>query len=65
MKIYGMTHKGGKDIIHLTHQHTLVDAIEYFATLKQLPLKKFNKIFSVIQIKNKTRNEKMLHKGTD
>ena len=63
MKIYGMTHKGGKDIIHLTHQRTLVAAIEYFATLKQLPLKEFNKIFNVVQIKNK--NENMLHKRTD
>ena len=51
MKTYGMTHKGGKDIIHLTHQRTLVAAIEYFATLKQLPLKEFNKIFNVVQIK--------------
>ena len=51
MKTYGMTHKVGKDIIHLTHQHTLVDAIEYFAILKQLPLKEFNRIFNVIQIK--------------
>ena len=51
MKTYGMTHKGGKDIIHLTHQPTLVTAIEYFATLKQLPLKEFNKVFNVVQIK--------------
>ena len=46
-----MTHKRGKDVIHLTHQRTLVAAIEYFATLKQLPLKEFNKVFNVVQIK--------------
>ena len=49
MKIYGMTHKGGKDIIHKTNQQTLEEAKKYFAGVKQMPLEEFNKLFIVIK----------------
>jgi hypothetical protein len=55
MKQYGMSLKTGKDLIMLTRQDNLELAIEYFSKLKQLPLKKFNEIFVVIEIKNETK----------
>jgi len=50
---YGMFLKNGKDLIHLTQQETLEQAIEYFAGIKQMPIKKFCKIFIVTKINNK------------
>ena len=55
MKKYGMSLKNGKDLIMLTRQENYELALEYFAKLKQLPLKEFNKIFVVIEIKNETK----------
>jgi hypothetical protein len=54
MKKYGMFLKNGKDVIHLTQQDTLSEAKQYFAGVKQMPVKDFNKIFVVTEIK--TRN---------
>jgi len=50
-----MSLKTGRDLIMLTRQENLESAIEYFAKLKQLPLKEFNKIFVVTEIKNETK----------
>ena len=50
MKKYGMSLKNGKDLIMLTRQENYELALEYFAKLKQLPLKEFNKIFIVTEI---------------
>ena len=50
MKQYGMSFKNGKDLIMLTRQENYELALEYFAKLKQLPLKEFNKIFIVTKI---------------
>ena len=47
---YGMFLKNGKDLIHLTQQENYELALEYFAKLKQLPLKEFNKIFIITEI---------------
>jgi len=55
MKQYGMSLKTGKDLIMLTRQDNLELAIKYFAKIKQLPLKKFNEVFIVIEIKNETK----------
>jgi len=51
MKKYGMFLKNGKDLIHLTQQHTQEEAVKYFATIKQMPIKEFSKIFIVTEIK--------------
>ena len=48
---YGMFLKSGKDLIHLTQQKTLKEAKQYFADIKQMPVKEFNKIFIVTEIK--------------
>ena len=37
--------KNGVDLIHLTYQQTIDKAKQYFAKVKQMPLKEFNKIF--------------------
>ena len=49
---YGMYLKNGKDLIHLTQEETTDKAKQYFAKVKQMPLKEFNKIFIVKEIKN-------------
>ena len=49
---YGMYLKNGEDLIHLTQEDTIDKAKQYFAKVKQMPLKKFNKIFTVKEIKN-------------
>ena len=51
MKKYGMFFKNGKDIIHITHQKTTKQALNYFIKLKQLPTIEFEKIFTVVEIK--------------
>lgn len=48
---YGMYLKNGKDLIHLTQEETTDKAKQYFAKIKQMPLKEFNKIFTVKEIK--------------
>jgi len=53
MKQYGMSFKTGKDIIMLTRQDSLESAVQYFAEIKQLSLKKFKEIFIVVEIKEK------------
>ena len=52
MNRYGMYLKNGKDLIHLTQQETSDKAKQYFAEVKKIPLKEFNKIFIVKEIKN-------------
>ena len=52
MKKYGMFLKNKKDLIHLTQQDTLIEAKQYFAKIKQMPVEEFNKIFIVTEIKN-------------
>ena len=49
---YGMYLKNGKDLIHLTQQQDKEKAKQYFADVKKMPLKEFNKIFTVKEIKN-------------
>jgi len=48
---YGMYLKNGIDLIHLTQQETIEKAKQYFAKVKQMPLKEFNKIFIVKKTK--------------
>ena len=48
---YGMCLKSGLDIIHLTEQKTIKEAKQYFAKVKKMPLKEFNKLFIVKEIK--------------
>ena len=48
---YGMFIKSGKDLIHTTQQATLKEATQYFADIKQMPIKDFKKIFIVTKIK--------------
>ena len=50
---YGMYLKNGIDLIHLTQQETTEKAKQYFAEVKKMPLKEFNKIFTVKEIKEK------------
>ncbi len=51
MAEYAMVIKNGKDIIHKTNQQTLKEAKQYFADIKQMPIKEFSKIFTVKEIK--------------
>ena len=51
MNRYGMCLKTGMDVIHLTQQETIEEAKQYFARIKQMPLKEFNKLFIVKEIK--------------
>ena len=51
MNKYGMYIKNGVDLIHLTQQETIELAKQYFAEVKKMPLKEFNKIFIVKEIK--------------
>jgi len=51
MKQFGMSTKNGKDLIMLTRQDTYELALEYFSKVKRLPLKEFNKIFVITEIK--------------
>ncbi len=55
MKQFGMTTKTGKDLIMLTRAEDHESAVNYFSSIKQLPLKEFNKIFIVTEIKNETK----------
>ena len=56
MTKYGMCLKNGSDIIHLTEQKTIKEAKQYFAKVKKMPLKEFNKLFIVKEIKNNDKN---------
>ena len=47
MNKYGMYLQNGDDLIHLTHQENIERAIEFFANIKKMPIKNFNKIFIV------------------
>ena len=51
MNKYGMYLKNGIDVIHLTQQETIKQAKQFFAGVKKMPLKEFNKIFIVKEIK--------------
>ena len=64
MKKYGMYLKNGKDLIHLIHQQNKEQATQYFVKTKRLPIKEFNEIFTVKEIKRK-KNERVLHKRTN
>ena len=52
LKRYGMYLKNEKDLIHLTQQETKEQAAAFFADIKKIPIKKFNKIFIIKEIKN-------------
>ena len=52
MKQFGMSIKSGKDLIMLTRAEDHKSAVIYFSNVKKLPLKEFNKIFIVTEIKN-------------
>ena len=52
---YGMFLKNGKDLINLTRQGTKDKAIKFFAEIKKLPIKEFNKIYTVKKIKDETQ----------
>ena len=49
---YGMYLKNGIDLIHLTQQETIEKAKQYFAKVKQMPLKEFNKFNKLANIEN-------------
>lgn len=55
MKKYGMYLKNGKDLIHLIHQQSKEQATQYFVKTKRLPIKEFNEIFTVKEIKRKKK----------
>ena len=44
MNKYGMYLQNGDDLIHLTHQENIERALEFFANIKKMPIKNFNKI---------------------
>ena len=52
MNRYGMYLTNGRDLIHSTQQLDKEKAKQYFAEVKKMPLKEFNKIFIVKEIKN-------------
>ena len=52
MNRYGMYLTNGRDLIHSTQQLDKEKAKRYFAEIKKMPLKEFNKIFIVKEIKN-------------
>jgi hypothetical protein len=43
--------KKGIDLIHLTQQETIEQAINFFAAIKKMPVSEFNKLFTVKKIK--------------
>ena len=55
MKQFRMSLINGKDIIMLTRTEDHKSAVIYFSSIKKLPLKEFNKIFIVIEIKNEIK----------
>ena len=54
MKQFGMSIKSGKDIIMLTRAENHKSAVIYFSSIKKLPIKEFNKIYIVKEIKDET-----------
>ena len=52
MKKYGMFLRKGKDIVHITQQKSIKEAIKYFAEVKKMLVEEFNKIFIVKEIKD-------------
>ena len=54
MNRYGMYLKNGRDLIHLTQQENTEQAIKFFAEIKKLPIKEFNKIYTVKEVKDET-----------
>ena len=55
MKQFRMSIKSGKDTIMLTRAEDHKSAVKYFSDVKKLPLKEFNKIFIVTEIKNEIK----------
>ena len=55
MKQFGMSLINGKDIIMLTRAENHKSAVIYFSSIKKLPLKEFNKIFIVTEIKDEIK----------
>ena len=55
MNRYGMFLKDGNDLINLTRQGTKDEAIKFFAEIKKLPIKKFNKIYTIKKIKDEIK----------
>ena len=56
MKKYGMFLRKGKDIVHITQQKSIKEAIKYFAEVKKMLVEEFKKIFVVKEIINKNEN---------
>jgi hypothetical protein len=50
MKNYGMVYLKNPEIVFKTKSKSLNEAIKYFAQIKQLPRKKFLRIFQVSEI---------------
>ena len=55
MKQFGMSIKSGKDLIMLTRAEDHNSAVIYFSNVYKLPLKEFNKIFIVTEIKDEIK----------
>ena len=51
MTTYAMAIKNGNGLVFKTDANSLEEATNYFARLKQMPLKKFNKLFIVTEVK--------------
>lgn len=50
MKKYGMIYVKNPEIVFRTQSRSLEEAINYFASIKQLPRKKFLSLFRVSEI---------------
>ena len=53
MTTYAMVIKSGNGLVFKTNANSLEEATNYFAKLKQMPLKNFKKLFIVTEVKNK------------
>ena len=52
MAEYAMVLKGGNGLVFKTKSNSLEEATSYFAKLKNMSLKQFNKLFIVTEVKN-------------
>jgi len=53
MTTYAMVIKSGNGLVFKADANSLNEAYNYFAKLKDMPLKEFKKLFTVTEIKNK------------
>ena len=51
MTAYAMVIKSGNGLVFKTNANSLEEATNYFAILKQMPKKDFNKLFIVTEVK--------------